>query len=330
MLDEYAIGLDIGGTKIAGGVVDCATGRVLSKQVIPTEPQRGGQAVLESTLGLTEYLLQEAHKLGVTIAGVGLGICELVDATGQITDAHTIDWRDLPVRERFALLAPVGSKIIIEADVRASAVAEARFGAGRPYSLFAYVTVGTGISCCLVQAGRPLVGARGHALVLASMPLTTTCPHCGSELHPVLEEYASGPALLARYNHAVGKPSAITHGRALMAAVAAGDPLAIEIVRSAGAALGNSVAFLVNILDPAAVIVGGGLGVAGGLYWESFVAATRAHIYADTTRTLPILPAALGEDAGLIGAGAMVYHEQAVTASSNTKAGTAEAVPAFV
>ena len=81
-----------------------------------------------------------------------------------------------------------------------------------------------------------------------------------------------------------------------------GDALAIEIVRSAGEALGNSVAFLCNVLDPVAVNVGGGLGLAGGLYWDAFVTATRAHIYAEDTRALPILPAALGVDAGLIGA----------------------------
>ena len=92
------------------------------------------------------------------------------------------------------------------------------------------------------------------------------------------------------------------NGQALFAAVNEGDALAIDVVRSAGEALGNSVAFLCNVLDPAAVIVGGGLGLAGGLYWDAFVAATRAHIYAEETRALPILPAALGVDVGLIGA----------------------------
>ena len=92
----------------------------------------------------------------------------------------------------------------------------------------------------------------------------------------------------------------------LFAAVDDGDVVAAEIVRSAGTALGVSVAFLCNVVDPEAIIVGGGLGLAGGLYWESFVEATRRHIYADDTRQLPILPAALGVDAGLIGAAAIL------------------------
>lgn len=83
-------------------------------------------------------------------------------------------------------------------------------------------------------------------------------------------------------------------------------PLALEVVRSAGHALGVSVAFLVNTLDPEAVIVGGGLGLAGGLYWSSFVDSTRDHVWAETTRSLPILTANLGPDAGFIGAAAAV------------------------
>jgi glucokinase len=78
------------------------------------------------------------------------------------------------------------------------------------------------------------------------------------------------------------------------------------VVGSAGAALGVSIGWLVNVLDPEAVIVGGGLGSAGGLYWDSMVASTRAHIWADTSRDLPIVPAALGPDAGMIGAAAAI------------------------
>ena len=136
-----------------------------------------------------------------------------------------------------------------------------------------YVTVGTGISSCLVQDGVPYAGARGNALILASSPLTTVCTTCDAVLRPVLEEYAAGPALVARYNRAAA--GRMVRAEQVLAAARAHDHVAADVVFTAGEALGVSVGWLVNVLDPAAVIVGGGLGLAGGLYWDSFVAATR-------------------------------------------------------
>lgn len=320
---SYAIGLDVGGTKIAGGVVNGATGEVVLREIIPTQATRGGEAVLADCLALATLLYEQAHRQGKSIIGLGLGICELVDPQGNVTSAYNFDWRHLPVQQRLSTVlnrskdfslssAEPKTKVfttedmpaVVESDVRAAALAEARYGAGKAFDLFCYVTVGTGISSCFVQEGKPLAGARGNALVLATMPLTTTCTTCGATLQPVLEEFAAGPALLARYHQASGRM--LPNGQALFTAVADGDPVAIQIVRSAGEALGNSVAFLCNVLDPEAVIVGGGLGLAGGLYWDAFVAATRTHIYAEDTRALPILRAALGVDAGLIGAAVTV------------------------
>ena len=299
-----AVGLDVGGTKIAGGVVAFPSGDVLARCVVPTGAGRGGELVLRDTVALAEKLLHEATALGATVLGIGVGVAELVDPEGNITSEHTIAWRGLTVQARFAQLAPA----ITESDVRAAALGEALFGAGRAYKLFVYVTVGTGISCCLVQDGRPFAGARGNALVLASSPLTTTCTACGAELKPVLEEFASGPALVTRYNmHGGGQ---VLRGEDVLAAVDRGDPTATEVVRTAGEALGVSVGLLVNVLDPEAVIVGGGLGQACGLYWTSFVTSTRNHIWADTTHDLPIIPAVLGADAGFIGAAAAVVQRQ--------------------
>jgi glucokinase len=296
-----AVGLDVGGTKIAGGLVARETGEVLLRRVIPTHPERGGRTVLDDCLALAGELYAAGKAKGWSMQGIGVGVAELVDLVGNVTSGQTIDWRGLPVQESFARMAPA----LVESDARAPALAEGMYGAGRPYRIFCYVTVGTGISSSLVVEGRPFAGARGNALVLATMPLSTVCTTCGAELHPVLEEFASGPALVARYNQTSGH--AVERGEEVLAAVEAGDPMAVEVVASAGDALGSSVAFLVNVLDPEAVIVGGGLGMAGGLYWERFVASTRRHIYADNTRTLPILPARLGVDAGLVGAAAAIF-----------------------
>lgn len=306
-----AIGLDVGGTKIAGGIVTFPAGQVLLKRVIPTRPQRGGEVVLAEAVALAQALLAEAKHMALELVGIGLGVAELVDPAGNITSAQTIPWANLPVQLTFSRLAPS----VVESDVRTAALAEAMWGAGQPFKHFVYVTVGTGISCCLMQEGRPYAGARGNALVLASGALTISCTECGAKVKWVLEEIAAGPALVTRYHKARALAQAssvdlVKRGEEVLAAVNAGDPLAIEVVKTAGEALGVGVAWLVNVLDPEAVIVGGGLGLAGGLYWHSFVAATREHIWAERARDLPILAAALGVEAGLIGAAATAWRRQ--------------------
>ncbi len=292
------IGLDVGGTKIAGGLV-ASTGEVLARQVTPTLAERGGQAVLDDTVALAHELWLAAQAQGWSVAGIGVGVPELVDPHGAITSAYNFDWRALPVRSTLARFAPT----LVDADVRVGGLAEARFGAGVAYNLFCYITIGTGISYCLLQNGRPYLGARGNALMLASSPLTTHCPNCGTTLRPVLEEFASGPGLVASYRAIQGTTA--TRGEDVLAAVQAGDAQAAAIVRHAGEAMGVSLGWLVNVLDPEALVIGGGLGTAPGLYWESLVAATREHIWSDTNRDLPIVQAALGPDSGIIGAAAL-------------------------
>src|SRR5262249_36140016 len=154
---------------------------------------------------------------------------------------------------------------LVESDVRAAAQGEAMCGAGKGCPLFVYVTVGTGISYCLMQNGYPLKGAKGNAITLSSSPLSTTCSHCGTKLRPVLEEFASGPAIAHRFLHEQGKAEmngSRCTSEDVFHAAAGGDNVAAEILVSAGEALGVSVAFLVNVLDPERIVVGGGLGMA--------------------------------------------------------------------
>ena len=296
-----AIGLDVGGTKIAAGVVLWPSGEILRRTIIPTKPVRGGEAVLRDTHDLARQLLDWARGGQIEVAGIGAGVAELVDCEGNVTSSCTIDWRDRPVQQRLSAIAPAQ----VESDVRAAAVGEAIFGAGRGHRLFVYITVGTGISYCLVQDAQPFKGAKGNAIVMGSSPLSTVCTHCGTKLRPVLEEFASGPAIAKRFAQVANGEPAETCEEVFRAA-SNGDKDAIEILSSAGEALGVSAAFLVNVLDPEMIVVGGGLGTAGGVYWHAFERSCREHIFADNTRGLPIVTATLGVDAGLVGAAAVV------------------------
>ena len=299
-----AIGLDIGGTKIAAGVVLWPSGEILNRTIIPTDPNRGGTAVLSDTFDLAKRLRDWARQSEIELAGIGAGVAELVDCHGNVTSSCTIKWSGVPVREKLSEVMPAE----VESDVRTAALAEAVFGAGRGHRLFAYITVGTGISYCLMQDGQPLKGANGNAITLSSSPLSTVCTHCGAQLKPVLEEFASGPALAKRF--AQVRKSPISAAEEVFRAASDGDRDAIEILISAGQALGVSAAFLVNVLDPELIVVGGGLGMAGGFYWDAFQRSCRDHIFADNSRDLPIVTAKLGTDAGLVGAGAIVFTQK--------------------
>jgi glucokinase len=198
-------------------------------------------------------------------------------------------------------LAPV----TLEADVRAAARAEALFGAGKPFRIFLYLTIGTGISSCLMIDGEPYTGARGATGTMASSPLGVMCEACDHLTMRTLEDFASGPALVKRHN--ARRPGTASKGQDVFAAAQSGDTDALAILQSAGAALGVAAGQLVNVLDPEAIIVGGGLGLSEGPYWEAFVVTTRRHIWSEVNRDLPILHAASGSLVGVIGAAAAAW-----------------------
>jgi glucokinase len=296
------LGVDVGGTKIAAGRVTFPEGRVESRRTLPTRPDRGAEAVLADVERLVRELGAEVRSLGREIRAVGLGICELVDARGRIVSGQTVDWQGEATAGRLAGLA---QRVVIEADVRAAALAEALFGAGRGRSPFLYVSVGTGISSALVVGGRPFRGARGATGTLASGPWPGLGNPAGNGLPISLEQWAAGPALPRRFRDSYGGQAETA--QQVIAAAQAGDPGAIEVVRTAGEALGAGIGWLVNVLDPSRVVVGGGLGLAEGLYHEAMVTAVRRQVWWEGHREVPVVRAETGSDAGLIGAAAAAW-----------------------
>ena len=210
---QHAIGIDVGGTKIAGGIVDLATGRLTGRQQSPTEYQRGGEAVLADVATMARGPSAQVPRP----ATLGVAVAELVDPTGQVCSDHLIAWKG---KDLAARLSPI-SHTVISSDVRAAALAEARFGTERGLRDFYFVTIGTRISGVLVHNGTPYAGSRGAALVIANGVTRHHCSACGHITAQVVGHIANGPGLAAAY----GQSAEI-----LLADANAGNPRAIHLI----------------------------------------------------------------------------------------------------
>jgi glucokinase len=281
------VGVDVGGTKTAIGAVAFPDARVLRREELPTPPREAtGAAFLDEVARRANALAEEAGA-----KGIGVSICELVAPDGEIRSAHRVMWQGLG--EAFQ------HPVVVEADVRAGAVAEARFGAGQGFRELLYVNLGTGVSSAWVRDGHPHKGARGNALLIGSSAVDTICPFCGEPHGYVPEEIAGAAGLVAEYRAAGGE--AVAAGE-VFAAAERGDARAVAVLERAVLALAVNIGLAVNVLDPEALVLGGGLALAGGAYGDALESAIRAHVWAGETRGLPILRARLGADSALIGA----------------------------
>ena len=294
--ETFAIGVDVGGTKMAAGLVCLNDGRVLLPQRILTLAARGGAASSRDLHELVRGLRDEARVLGHPPLACGVGLPELVTKDGKLASNPILGWEALGIQESLSKILPCR----LEADVRAAALAEARFGAGRGLESFLYVTVGTGISSCLVLKGEPFVGTHGLTGTMASNPMFCNDAADRAYRGVSLEQFSAGPAILARFQ--AKYPGEASSTSDVIAMSEEGHSGARAVVVSAAELLGYSIGHLVNTLDPAAILLGGGVGLVGGLYWETVQHATRAQIWSEIHRGVPIVRAGCGNDAGLIGA----------------------------
>lgn len=299
-MSPAAIGIDVGGTKTALGLVG-ADGTLGALERIENRAAGGPGELLT-------LVADRCRVLADTVDPVAIGVAlpEVLDPAGELWSHVSVDWTREQILEALDPIAPVS----LEADVRAAALAEARIGAGRGRTSVGFVSVGTGISAALVLDGVPYAGAHGTAQLLGSAELPVDCPHCGRSFRAAaLEDVASGPALVARYLDETGRR--VGSGEELLALAADGDGTAAGVVRRGAELLGGYLALLVNLVDPELVVVGGGLGSAGGDHWSTVVASAREHIWAVHVREVPIVQAELGSSAGVVGAGLLALDASA-------------------
>ncbi|MFE4255382.1 ROK family protein [Streptomyces sp. NPDC056910] len=294
---RVVVALDVGGTTLSGGLV-AEDGAVLCAAERPAVRDGARDPGLHGTMALARELTVRAQGMGAEVVGIGAGFPEYVSQVGTLTSRDVIGWDEQPA----GLLAPLvpGRPVVVESDVRCGALAEARTGSGRGLGSFLYVSLGTGLSASFVQDGRVWAGQRGEALGLGTWPVHGVLP-------PDLEGYASGSGIAARYSAVTG--SAVAGARAVVARAEAGDAAAFDVLSTAGGALGTALAWAVALLDPAAIVLGGGLGTVGGLLDESMRTAYAAH--ARRRGRPPVRRAELGARSGLVGAALAAWEHTA-------------------
>lgn len=309
------IGVDLGGTKVAGGVVD-TKGHIRAEDKRPT-PARDAAAVEATIVDLIKDLAVR-HK----IAAIGIGAAGFVDdQRSRVLLAANLGWVDEPLRA--AIERKIGLPVVVENDANAAAWGEHRFGAGRGSSHLVLVTIGTGIGAGLVLGGRLYRGAHGVAGEPGHMTVEPDGRLCGCGNRGCWEQYASGNALVRvarelaaeRRDEAKillslgdGTPEGVT-GKDVSQAAAAGDPVALSAFDDIGHWLGVGLATLVDVLDPDRLLLGGGVSEAGELILQPTRRAFQASVAAKKDRPVPeIHMAELGNDAGLVGAADLARH----------------------
>jgi glucokinase len=291
--DDLAIGIDIGGSKTAIGVVRRSDGLVLDRRTIATPLRdRSGPTFLAALARHAEDLRQGKGIVG-TVDRVGIGVCELVESSGEIVSSHRIAMSQQGVREAFRGF----SEICIDSDVRVAAIAEARYGHGAKTGCWLYVNAGTGISSVLMHGEMCHVGAHGWVYSLGMSPADLTTPIDGKAL--TIEEISGGAGLLRLARQ---RGLDVEEVRNLFELAASQSEPATDILSLGGRVLGGAIALLTNTLDPAAIVVGGGIVSFDSAYWRELVAALRTHVWHPAAKQIDVRPAALSVDAGMIGA----------------------------
>lgn len=299
------VGIDVGGTKIAGGVVTYesrgASPRVAYRKTVPTLAQQGGTAILHRVVELVRELVEQARTdESHPLAGVGVATAGRVSAKdGSISYANDIlpGWTGQPVRAAVEEGCSVPCAVLN--DVQAYALGELRHGAAAGVRTAVIVAAGTGLGGAAIVNGMVLSGAHGYAgelgHTLHPAAAGVRCA-CGSYGH--LESLASGSGIEERYREAGGEPLS---GAEISERAQQGEELALRIIQLAGRSLGESIGSWANILDPELVVVSGSVTRAGKPWRDALLEGVSAQL-PEEMRGLPIVEALLGGDAPLVGA----------------------------
>lgn len=312
----YAIGVDVGGTRIAAGLVE-RKGRMLREVRALTPREAGPFAIVDAIIELISDVASGAHPS--EIAGIGVGLPAQIDFLKQSVEFCT----NLPlagVDMRSLIMSRVRHSVTIDNDGNCAGIGESRFGAAKRIRDFVMITLGTGVGGALFFNGEPYRGSRGLAAEIGHMVVSLDgppCP-CGGSGH--LESFLGRPAIAASGRAAAaefrgraireqagGNAERVTAEDVINAALK-GDEIARQILLDAGQVLGQALVGVVNLLNPRLVVVGGGIGESCGFLVERAAEEVDAFALAGR-RDVRMVQAELGNDAGVLGAAALAFDE---------------------
>ncbi|MCU0512254.1 MAG: ROK family protein [Anaerolineae bacterium] len=307
----YYAGVDLGGTKIAAGILDAAAGTLIAQAVIPTEAQQGPDAVMQRTADLLQRLAQQA---GVTLDGAGMGVPAVVDYERGRTllMPNLPGWYGLPVAAQ--MTARLNAPVTLLNDARAFTLAEATLRRPQGARVVACFTVGTGIGGGLAIEGRLHMGLDGAAGEFGHQTIVPDGPTCGCGNRGCLEMLASGTAITTAALRAIDDGSGVNILRAaggdraavspevVLQAVLAGDTVAARLLYQAATYLGIGVSNVVTLFAPDCVVIGGGVARLGDWLLNPVREAMLKRCTCTQVDRVTLTLAAAGPDAGVLGA----------------------------
>lgn len=314
---KYYAGIDLGGTFIKCGIVDDG-GNIIAKDKIPTGATRPYDEIAADMARLAAGL---AARVGVTISACGVGAPGTIDSErGVVVYSNNIRWSDVPLA--FALERHIGLPIAMTNDANAAALGESFAGAGKKYSSIVFVTLGTGVGGGIVLDGKLFEGGRSAGAEIGHMLLKLGGRRCTCGRRGCLEAYASANALVAQTVRAmwrnrdsamwqiVGGDISAVDGKTAFDGMKMGDSVASAVVDKYIGYVAEGIINIVNVFRPDAVLLGGGVCAQG----ETLCAPLRKKVGEATFGGMEYAPvdivtAALGNDAGIVGAARLAMRE---------------------
>ncbi len=301
-MQSYAMGIDIGGTKIAIGLVN-TSGEVVSRSVLSTNLTISPQDMMLEVAKEVNRLVEQQHLLKEDLLGVGIGAPGPIDAPdGMITCPPNLpNWVDFPVVQ--FMQEALGLTVTLQNDANCAALAEKWIGAAQDANSFVYVTISTGIGSGIYVDGRMLSGLRGNAgdighIVIDPSQGTCTCGQKGC-----FEWIASGTAIARRASDALLRNVST---KEVFELYANHDNTIVPIIAQTFEYIGMGCVTLINMLDPEMIVIGGGVSSVGDPLFDAARRYVRQFALNPAGRETRIVKAQLGSDAGLIGAAALV------------------------